>query len=112
MPVVGLWTGCVSGALLDVDYLTKLAAAGFANPSIQVTRTYTRTTARGAAGLLRRQRGLQTILTDVELLPAPWLTLLDAVKVKGDQAPNARIWAVDLPLGPGPMRLTMRTTED
>ena len=42
MPVVGLWTGCVSGALLDVDYLTKLAAAGFANPSIQVTRTYTR----------------------------------------------------------------------
>ena len=77
-----------------------------------VTRTYTRTTARGAAGLLRRQRGLQTILTDVELLPAPWLTLLDPVKVKGDQAPNARIWAVDLPLGPGPMRLTMRTTED
>ena len=50
------------------------------------------------------------MLTDVELLPAPWLTLLDAVKVKGDQAPNARIWAVDLPLEPGPMRLTMRTT--
>ena len=77
-----------------------------------VTRTYTRTAANGAAALLRRQRGLQTVLTDVELLPAPWLTLLDAVKVKGDQAPNARIWAVDLPLEPGPMRLTMRTPED
>lgn len=77
-----------------------------------VTRTYTRTRSDGAAGLLRRQGGLQTVLTDVQLLPAPWLTLLDAVKVKGDQAPNARVWAVDLPLGPGPMRLTMRTPED
>ena len=41
MSVVGLWMGCVSGALLDADYLAKLASVGFANPSIQVTRTYT-----------------------------------------------------------------------
>ena len=41
LSVVGLWTGCVAGALLDVDYLAKLTAAGFANPSIQVTREYT-----------------------------------------------------------------------
>ncbi len=52
MSVVGLWTGCVSGALLDADYLTKLAAAGFTNPSIQVTRTYTRDDLAEMAGEL------------------------------------------------------------
>jgi SAM-dependent methyltransferase len=40
--LVGLWTGCIAGALVDVDYLAKLEAAGFTDPSIQVTRTYTR----------------------------------------------------------------------
>jgi SAM-dependent methyltransferase len=39
--VVGLWTGCISGALLDADYLAKLGAAGFGNPTVQVTRTFT-----------------------------------------------------------------------
>jgi SAM-dependent methyltransferase len=39
--VVGLWTGCISGALLDTDYVARLAAAGFRNPTVQVTRTYT-----------------------------------------------------------------------
>ncbi len=38
--LVGLWTGCIAGALLGSDYLGKLAAAGFDNPTIQVTRTY------------------------------------------------------------------------
>lgn len=38
--LVGLWTGCIAGALLDSDYLAKLAAAGFERPTIQVTRTY------------------------------------------------------------------------
>ncbi len=40
--LVGLWTGCIAGALLDTDYLSGLRAAGFANPSVQVTRAYTR----------------------------------------------------------------------
>ena len=40
--LVGLWTGCIAGALVDADYLTKLESAGFTDPSIQVTRTYTR----------------------------------------------------------------------
>ena len=40
--LVGLWTGCIAGALVDGNYLVKLEAAGFANASIQVTRTYTR----------------------------------------------------------------------
>lgn len=42
LSLVGLWTGCVAGALLDTDYLAKLTATGFANPSIQVTREYAR----------------------------------------------------------------------
>lgn len=40
--VVALWTGCVSGALRDADYLAKLTAAGFANAGVQVTRRYER----------------------------------------------------------------------
>lgn len=39
--VVGLWTGCISGALLDADYVAKLSAAGFGSPAVQVTRTFT-----------------------------------------------------------------------
>ena len=39
--VVGLWTGCIAGALVDTDYLDKLRAAGFVNPEIELTRTYT-----------------------------------------------------------------------
>lgn len=39
--VVGLWTGCLAGALTAEEYLTKLAAAGFANPTVEVTRRYT-----------------------------------------------------------------------
>jgi len=40
--LIGLWTGCIAGALLDADYLAKLEAAGFSTPSIQLTRTYSR----------------------------------------------------------------------
>lgn len=35
-----LWIGCVAGALSDQDYLTKLAAAGFENADIEITRVY------------------------------------------------------------------------
>lgn len=40
--IVGLWTGCVSGALLDSDYLAKLTGAGFTDASVEVTRTFDR----------------------------------------------------------------------
>jgi hypothetical protein len=40
--LVGLWTGCIAGALVDTDYLAKLEAAGFTDPSIQITRAYAR----------------------------------------------------------------------
>jgi SAM-dependent methyltransferase len=34
------WAGCVAGALHERDYRARLAAAGFAAPEVQVTRTY------------------------------------------------------------------------
>ena len=37
-----LWTGCVAGALVDVDYEAKLKAVGFADVGIEPTRVYTR----------------------------------------------------------------------
>lgn len=38
--VMALWTGCISGSLLDSDYVAKLGAAGFDDASIEVTRSY------------------------------------------------------------------------
>ena len=38
--IVGLWTGCVAGALVEQDYLARLTRAGFEAASIQVTRTF------------------------------------------------------------------------
>jgi len=35
-----LWIGCVAGALSDREYLDKLAAAGFCDAAIEVTRVY------------------------------------------------------------------------
>jgi len=34
------WAGCIAGALTDAEYRTKLAAAGFINCEIEVTRVY------------------------------------------------------------------------
>jgi arsenite methyltransferase len=42
MGLVALWTGCISGALVDADYVQRLTAAGFADASVEVTRTYRR----------------------------------------------------------------------
>jgi arsenite methyltransferase len=41
-----LWVGCVAGALSDTEYLAKLAAAGFAQAGIEVTRVYSVNDAR------------------------------------------------------------------
>lgn len=40
--LVGLWTGCIAGALLDTDYVAKLEAAGFTDAEVEVTRRYSR----------------------------------------------------------------------
>ncbi len=47
--VVALWTGCVSGAMRDTEYVGKLQAAGFDDPSVQVTREYSRDELQGMA---------------------------------------------------------------
>jgi SAM-dependent methyltransferase len=39
---IGLWTGCVSGALHEDEYRRLLMAAGFSDVSIEPTREYTR----------------------------------------------------------------------
>ena len=39
---IGLWTGCVSGALHEDEYRRLLAAAGFRDISVEPTREYTR----------------------------------------------------------------------
>ena len=40
--VVRLWTGCISGALQDDEFVEKLTAAGFVDAGVEVTRQYTR----------------------------------------------------------------------
>jgi arsenite methyltransferase len=35
-----LWVGCIAGALTEADYRGKLAAAGFTNVDVEVTRVY------------------------------------------------------------------------
>ena len=40
--VVALWTGCISGALRDTDYVERLQAAGFTDAAVEVTRRYDR----------------------------------------------------------------------
>ncbi|WP_203567927.1 arsenite methyltransferase [Aestuariimicrobium ganziense] len=38
--VMALWTGCISGSLLDSDYVAKLEGAGFVDASVEVTKLY------------------------------------------------------------------------
>lgn len=40
--VVALWTGCISGALLDTEYVAALERAGFADAGVEITRRYSR----------------------------------------------------------------------
>ena len=47
---MGLWTGCVAGALEEREFIEFLNEAGFENPSIEPTRVYTR---EDAAALLQ-----------------------------------------------------------
>ncbi|WP_217996594.1 arsenite methyltransferase [Piscicoccus intestinalis] len=66
--VVALWTGCISGALRDTDYVAKLTAAGFEDAGIEVTRRYDRAELEAMADQL-----------DPTHLPAG-MTLADAVQ--------------------------------
>jgi len=57
---MALWTGCVAGALEEQEFLNLLTEVGFAQPSIEPTRVYTRD---DAAGLLAGT-GLDLSLAD------------------------------------------------
>lgn len=50
--VAELWTGCISGALTDTEYLVKLRQAGFVDAAIEITREYERTELRQSIGSL------------------------------------------------------------
>lgn len=44
---VGLWTGCVAGALEIEDYKARLIAAGFESAEVEVVRTYSMEDTKG-----------------------------------------------------------------
>jgi arsenite methyltransferase len=39
---MALWTGCIAGALVDADYVSKLETAGFTSAQVEPTRVYSR----------------------------------------------------------------------
>jgi arsenite methyltransferase len=45
-----LWTGCIAGALVESDYKSRLAAAGFTDIEVEPTRVYGREDAAEMAG--------------------------------------------------------------
>ncbi len=49
--LVDAWAGCVSGALEEQDYLSRLRAAGFSDASLEVTRIYADTSQLGCCGI-------------------------------------------------------------
>jgi 2-polyprenyl-3-methyl-5-hydroxy-6-metoxy-1,4-benzoquinol methylase len=61
---VELWVGCVAGALSDTDYLAKLAAAGFEQAGIEVTRVYS--VADAAEFLAVQNIDIQRVAQDVD----------------------------------------------
>jgi arsenite methyltransferase len=69
--VVPLWTGCISGALRDSEYVDKLTAAGFRDAGVEVTRQYTRKDLEAMAEV-----------TDIAARPGGWdpPSLVDALE--------------------------------
>ncbi len=51
--IMGLWTGCVAGALLDTDYAGELERAGFVDVEVQPTQVYSRDDLARIAGELK-----------------------------------------------------------
>jgi len=50
--IVALWTGCIAGALLDSEYVSKLTSVGFTDASVQITRGYDRSDIEALAAQL------------------------------------------------------------
>jgi arsenite methyltransferase len=66
---VRLWTGCVAGALVDADYVARLAGAGFTDASVEMTRRYTRADLEDLSGDLKPEDipvDLTAVLTEMD----------------------------------------------
>ena len=50
--IMGLWTGCIAGALAEAEFRGELSAAGFEHVDIQPTRTMHRTDLESVASQL------------------------------------------------------------
>ena len=57
--LMGLWTGCIAGALLDTDYATKLRAAGFHDVEVQPTMVHARADLASMAAGLQVPAGIE-----------------------------------------------------
>lgn len=57
---MGLWTGCVAGALLDEEYRDLLRAAGFEEIEIQPTQVYDRSDLVAMAGIRLDDKAVRT----------------------------------------------------
>jgi len=78
---IGLWTGCVAGALQIDEYRVMLLRAGFADPEVQVVKTYSREDAEGLVPEeVTRQLGEQGT---TELMSSFVSAFVRAVKPKG-----------------------------
>lgn len=44
---LSMWCSCISGAIVKVDYIDMLSAAGFVNPQVKVARRYAASDAEG-----------------------------------------------------------------
>ena len=64
--LMGLWTGCVAGALVDTDYEARLLRAGFDQVTITPTQVYSRDDLVGIAGDLAPRLPAELGADDIE----------------------------------------------
>ncbi len=67
---VGLWTGCVAGALTEAQYLGLLAEAGFESSGVEPTRVYSADDARAIVGDLDPSAAAQAELLEGAVMSA------------------------------------------
>lgn len=65
--LMGLWTGCVAGALTEADYRAKLEDAGFTDIDIQTTLVHDRAGLEQLAGVVDIPDGIDVEATIAEL---------------------------------------------
>ena len=61
MQDVEAWSGCISGALEEQDFLARLRRAGFADPSVEVTNVYDGSAANNMCGAPPLPEGVRLV---------------------------------------------------